>query len=460
VLADDLGIQTENTAKWWEVHQRTGATFAAGQLVIVDEASLAGTMSLDRITALAADAGAKVLLVGDWAQLQSVDAGGAFGMLVADRDDDAPELSDVHRFVNDWEKTASLSLRHGHVEVIDTYAAHGRIHQGDTDAMTDAAYQAWRADTLAGRATILVSDSNESVKALNERARADLILDGTIGGDREVPLFDGTHATVGDTVISRKNDRRLHAGKGWVRNGDRWTVTAVQGDGSITVKRADARGGAVVLPAGYVSESIQLGYAVTSHRAQGVTVETSHVLIDGAMTRENLYVALTRGRQANLAYVAVDQPDPTHDGDHPGDHDDATARSVLAGVLAHSGAELSAHETLTAEQDIWGSIAQLGAEYETLAAAAQADRWATLIRASGLSERQADAAIDSEAFGALAAEMRRAEANHHDLDRLLPDSSPPVGSRTPTTLPPSCTSASAGLPSVPPGQAAHGKRPA
>lgn len=65
LLADDLGIQTENTAKWWEVHERTGATFQAGQLVIVDEASLAGTLSLDRITALAAEAGAKVLLVGD-----------------------------------------------------------------------------------------------------------------------------------------------------------------------------------------------------------------------------------------------------------------------------------------------------------------------------------------------------------------------------------------------------------
>lgn len=68
-------IATENTAKWWEIHERTRATFRAGQLMIVDEASLAGTLSLDRITALAAEAGAKVLLVGDYAQLQSVDAG-------------------------------------------------------------------------------------------------------------------------------------------------------------------------------------------------------------------------------------------------------------------------------------------------------------------------------------------------------------------------------------------------
>ena len=72
VLAEDLGIVTENTAKWWTNHTLHGTTFTAGQLVIIDEASLAGTHSLDRITALAEQAGAKVLLVGDYAQLQSV----------------------------------------------------------------------------------------------------------------------------------------------------------------------------------------------------------------------------------------------------------------------------------------------------------------------------------------------------------------------------------------------------
>ena len=78
-------------------------------------------------------------------------------------------------------------------------------------------------------------------------------------------------------------------------------------------------------------------------------------------------------------------------------------------MLQHSGAELSAHETITAEQDRWGSIAQLAAEYETIAAA-QHDRWTTLITTSGLTTDQAQAAIDSDAFGALAAELRRAEA--------------------------------------------------
>ncbi|MGX1738261.1 AAA family ATPase [Corynebacterium flavescens] len=78
MLGEDLGIATENTSKWWSNRTLHGTSFQAGQLVIIDEASLAGTRSLDRITNLAQEVEAKVLLVGDYAQFQSVDAGGVF----------------------------------------------------------------------------------------------------------------------------------------------------------------------------------------------------------------------------------------------------------------------------------------------------------------------------------------------------------------------------------------------
>ncbi|MCI2264858.1 MobF family relaxase [Sediminivirga luteola] len=420
VLADDLGIRCENTAKWWQNHLVHGEDFRAGQLVIIDEASLAGTLSLDRITHLAERAGAKVLLVGDFAQLQSVDAGGAFGLLVGDRDD-APELVDVHRFTNAWEKTASLALRHGRTQVIDTYLDHDRVRDGDAEAMTDAAYTAWRADRDQGLVSVLVAETRDDVTALNQRARADLILDGTLKPGREVELNDGAIAGVGDTIITRRNDRRLRNEKTWVRNGDAWTITGVRDDGSVTIRPIGRRfGGSIVLPASYVSDHVDLGYAVTAHRVQGVTVDTAHVLVEPTTTRENFYVAMTRGKHANQAYVVLDRPDDAHAEPHPGDTPDATGRSVLYGVLQHVGAELSAHETITAEHAHWGSIAQLAAEYETIAAAAQHDRWATLIRDSGLSEEQANTVIESDAFGALTAELRRAEANNHDLGRLLP----------------------------------------
>jgi len=420
VLSVDLGIATENTAKWWQNHLTHGDTFHPSQLVILDEASLAGTHTLDRLTGLAAAAGAKVLLVGDWAQLQSVDAGGAFGLLAHARED-VPELTDVHRFTHEWEKHASLQLRHGSTEIIDTYAEHERITDGDTEQMIDDAYTAWKTDRAAGLASILISDSNESVTALNERARTDLILDGVVGGPREALLRDEARAATGDTIITRMNDRRLTAGHGWVRNGDRWTVLDVRTDGSLLVQRSGAEHGSkVLLPAAYVAEHVNLGYAVTSYRAQGVTVDTAHVLVDASMTRENLYVAMTRGRHLNQAYVAVDRPDEAHEMAHPADNDGATGRSILYGVLQHASGELSARETLTVEQERWGTIAQLAAEYDTLAAAAQHDRWANLIRRSGLTDIEAEAAINSDAFGPLAAELRRAEAHSHDLESLVP----------------------------------------
>ncbi len=238
---------------------------------------------------------------------------------------------------------------------------------------------------------------------------------------REASLHDGSRAATGDSVITRRNERRLLAGRGWVRNGDRWNVLDVRSDGSVVARRLGAtRGGKVVLPAAYVAEHLELGYAVTSHRAQGVTTDTAHVLVDASMTRENFYVAMTRGRELNRAYVAVDRPDSLHSGPHPVDSSDETGRSVLAGVLQHVGAEPSAHEALVVEQEVWGTIAQLAAEYETISAAAQRDRWVALVRASGLGADQVSAVVASDAFGPLAAELRRAEAYRHDVDALLP----------------------------------------
>ena len=420
VLSGDLEIGTENTAKWLHTFHTTGATFTPGQLVIIDEASLAGTFTLDQITAQAEQQGAKVLMVGDWAQLQSVDAGGAFAMLVATRDD-TPELTDVHRFTHAWEKTTSLDLRHGHATAIDALIDHGRVHGADEEQAMDAAYTAWRTDQAAGKASILVAETQQSVTALNQRARADRIIDGTVNPERELPLHDGTAVCEGDLVITRHNDRRLRSGSSWVRNGDRWTVTRLREDGSVTVRPTSHRfGGSIVLPASYVAEHLDLGYAVTAHRAQGVTTDTSHVVVTSTTSRENLYVAMTRGREENHAYVAIDRPDDDHSQAHPADNPDATARSILFGILQHVGAEPSAHQAIAAEQDRWGSIGQLATEYETIAQEAQADRWHTLLTKSGLTAEQVEDVLASDAYGALSAELRSAESNHHDLDQLLP----------------------------------------
>lgn len=417
-LADDLEITCDNTAKWLHEYNHGRTELRPGQLVIIDEASLAGTTTLDRITGIAAAVGAKALLVGDPHQLQSVDAGGAFALLV-DRRTDAPELTEIHRFKNKWEKHASLALRRGEIEVISTYTRQGRIREGMTDGMLDAAYEAWYADTNAGKASVLVTESARAVQALNERARAERLLIGGAGDGREVHLVDGSRASVGDVVITRRNDRTIGTtARGWVMNGDRWRISDVRRDGSVVVDRLDRRGrGSTVLPPEYVERHLDLGYAVTAHRAQGITVDTSHVVVTPTTTRENIYVSMSRGRDSNTAYVTLDQPDDSHTTPEP---EDVTARTVLFGVLQHSGASLSAHQTMEAERAIYGGIDRLAAELETIAAEAQHDRFIDLLGRSGLTPDQRTAVVESSAFGPLVAVLRRAEAYHHDLETLLP----------------------------------------
>ena len=103
------------------------------------------------------------------------------------------------------------------------------------------------------------------------------------------------------------------------------------------------------LPAAYVADWVELGYATTAHRAQGTTVDTAHALVTEEMTREALYVASTRGRECTTWYAATEQPyDPTDDR-HP--DPPATALEVLTAALARSGAELSA--TMGLAPGVW-----------------------------------------------------------------------------------------------------------
>jgi hypothetical protein len=310
-------------------------------------------------------------------------------------------------------------LRVGDTDAIDTYQEHGRIRSGTLEQIIEDAYQGWRADLDVGLQSILVAENVETVTALNARARTDLINNGTVDAEG-VSLQDGNRAGRGDQIITRRNDRRLTTGRAWVKNGDRWQVLNARPDGALTVRRADARRGAVtILPAAYVAEHVDLGYAITTHRGQGTTTDTAHAIVPSTqMTREALYVAMTRGRTANTVYIATDQAGLEEHQQQPPEA--VTARSILCTVLGHVGTETSAHETITSEHDTWGSIGQLAAEYDTIAQAAQADRWIALLNACGLTGQQLDNTVQVDSFGILAAELRRAEADGYNLENILP----------------------------------------
>lgn len=427
VLGDSLGIRAENTAKFLYEHHKGRWNLQAGQLVLVDESSLAGTLALDRITTHAAEAGAKVVLIGDWAQLSAVETGGAFGMLVRQRHQ-VPELTDVRRFANEWEKTASLGLRHGKVKALVAYNEQGRLVEGDAETMLDAIYEAWRADRDEGLRTLMIAGTGELVTQLNERARADLVAAGRVEAEG-VGLHDGTTAGVGDLVVTRLNDRRLSTGRTWVKNSDRWQITHRYEDGSLAVRRLgrgdQPHGKALVLPAKYVREELELGYASTVHRAQGASIDTAHALVDPEKAaRELFYVAMTRGKHRNHAYVIV--PDSHEVEPHLDQAKPLTLIERLTEVLKRTDADLSATETLKLEVDRHASLSTLLAEYDVLAREANHDRCEALLDAAPFTSDVSEALFTSPHYERLEAALSRLEADGHDITMILASLAPTI----------------------------------
>ena len=170
-------------------------------------------------------------------------------------------------------------------------------------------------------------------------------------------LADGNPASAGEQVITRANNRTLRmTATDWVKNGDRWTVLKVSGNGGLTV-RHHRNGRTVRLPAAYVAESVELGYATTVHTAQGVTADTMHGLVTGEEFRQQLYTMLTRGRIANRLYLqAVGDGDP-HSLIRPETVHPSTATDLLEQILARDGRARSAS---TLRRDQHNPAARLG----------------------------------------------------------------------------------------------------
>lgn len=374
VLGEELGVRAENLHKflWEHTHStapnavRAEFRLSAGDVILLDEAGMAGTLNLDRLVMLATEHGATVRLLGDHRQLGAVESGGALRLLVNEAG--ATELTTLHRFRNSHEADATLKLRDGDATALDFYQQHDRILGGSREAMIEAAYAGWHRDVLAGKTSLMAAATNQDVAALNARARTDRVAAGHVEAEG-VALNDGTRAGTGDWIVTRRNNRQLTvcSGRDFVKNGDTWTVTGRRDDGALVVKN-HSHGGRAVLPAAYVSAHIELAYATTVHRVQGSTVDTAHPLITEEMSRENLYVVVTRAREHTTLYVATHRV-PGLDPDH---HVDAiridpsayAAREVLENVITRESAELSATEAIRHAQDAAANLSVLIPNYQ------------------------------------------------------------------------------------------------
>ncbi|WP_336966744.1 Ti-type conjugative transfer relaxase TraA [Sphingobium aquiterrae] len=272
----------------------------ARDVLVIDEAGMVGTRQMERVLSHAADVGAKVVLVGDPQQLQSIEAGAAF-RAIHERHGGV-EITQVRRQHEGWQQNATRHLATGRTgEAVAAYADKGMVHQAETreDARRDLV-ERWdrerQADPHASR--IILTHTKAEVRNLNEAARTAMRNAGELGDERQVKTERGDRLFAsGDRIMFLRNERSLE-----VKNGTLGTIEHVS-EGHMSVRTDDGRS---------ISfdtkdyRDIDHGYAATIHKAQGMTVDRGHVLATPGMDRHGAYVAMSRHRDGLALHYGRD----------------------------------------------------------------------------------------------------------------------------------------------------------
>ena len=272
--------------------------------IYFDEAGMADTDRLDRLTEVVERTGTKLVTIGDAAQLASIGAGGMFDRLSAIAP--SAELSNIRRTLDPAEQRAWADLRAGRSDrAMAHYQARGQLHMEDTrDEAVEQAAQNWAAltETLDPSEVALISDaSNQEINRLNARAQHFRAERGELG-DLEVPV-PGVHYGVrrGDRVALI--DQHYEPGAERIENGSGGEVLSISDAGEVLVE-FDVTGRQRTLSGDDLGR-VRLGYAQHIHRAQGATVTRTLVVTGGWQTsKEPAYVEASRARQGTEWYVS------------------------------------------------------------------------------------------------------------------------------------------------------------
>jgi Ti-type conjugative transfer relaxase TraA len=295
------GIAAENLESGSGIASRTIASLEHGwgqgrdllttrDVLVIDEAGMVGTRQLERVLSHAADAGAKVVLVGDIKQLQSIEAGAAFRS-IHERHGGA-EIGEVRRQREDWQRDATRDLANGKTgHALEAYRSHGMVHEAQTRAQArDDLIDRWDRDRQASpdRSRIILTHTNDEVRVLNEAARTRMRAAGDLGNEVRLTVERGDRGFAsGDRVMFLQNERGLG-----VKNGTLGTIEQVSAQ-SMNVRTDDGRSVRFDLKD---YNRIDHGYAATIHKAQGMTVDHTHALATPGMDAHSSYVALSRHR--------------------------------------------------------------------------------------------------------------------------------------------------------------------
>jgi Ti-type conjugative transfer relaxase TraA len=310
------GVAAENLESGSGISSRTIASLEHGwgqgrdvlnprDVLVIDEAGMVGTRQLERVMSRAAEAGAKVVLVGDPQQLQSIEAGAAFRSIHERHG--GVEIGEVRRQREDWQRDATRNLANGKTgNALDAYRAHRMVHEGQTrEQARGDLIDRWDRDRQASpdKSRIILTHTNDEVRALNEGARERMREAGDLGEDVSVTVERGErNFASGDRVMFLQNERGLG-----VKNGTLGAIEQVSPQ-FMTVRTDDGRSVAFDLRD---YNRIDHGYAATIHKAQGMTVDRTHVLATPGMDGHSSYVALSRHRDSmDLHYGRDDFGNP------------------------------------------------------------------------------------------------------------------------------------------------------
>jgi conjugative relaxase-like TrwC/TraI family protein len=393
----------------------------ARTVLVVDEAGMLGSRKLARLLEHAERAGAKVVLVGDDRQLAAIEAGGGFRGLRLRLG--ASVLSENRRQQQPWEREALEAMRDGDVDqAVQAYRDHGRLVAAETPGQLKQALVAdwWRAFqhtqhdpaqtvVILARLRAEVDQFNLACQQLRDQA-------DQLGAER-LQVGDRSFA-VGDLVVCGKNALRQLG----VANATRGLVTSIDPTHrSVTLQLEDGK--EVTLPRGYLDErpswwtrgnpdrrTLDLAYATTGHKAQGLTRDRALVRVTGAEDANWLRVQASRAKQQTRLYAVVTPQAHTPELDVP-DHPARSVDAQLAAGLRRDGGQQLATDT-TSRLDLRQMTTQeLRAErdwFATLLRDAPPDRTRQLVHTTQLRE-QAEQGIADTTAKADAARQRVAE---------------------------------------------------
>ncbi len=272
-------------------------------VLVVDEAAMVGTRQLNLLTGYAAGAGAKVVLVGDPRQLPEIDAGGTFAAIARRV---RPVVLNENRRQADPDTRAALdALRAAKADIaLGLLHRSGQLTVGaNADSVRTALVADWSVAVRDGRHAVMIAAHRSDVTDRNARARDLLASQGRLGP--AIWRNDSTEFAAGDRVVAHRNHYRLG-----LLNGATGTVTRA-GPDHLGIRLDTGRH--VDVPNRYIDDGhLTHGYALTVHKAQGMTCDAAYLLGDDGLFNELGYTGLSRGRHHNHLYTVASRDETDH----------------------------------------------------------------------------------------------------------------------------------------------------